>query len=223
MMKTTLLLPWYLAAGITLVAAALHGHWTNRWGPSDALPKASKVFAQLPHEFGNWQLVDSQPLAPAARGILQCHNDSQGLYKNGQTGEQVLFTLLLGPPGPMAVHTPEICYGSIDQLPLAQRQRIVLDPPELNNSAWMVQFRDLHQVEGSITRVYYAWTDGSKWDAVEEPRITFGGNPFLFKLQLLVRLPEESAAVAADPGRAFLREFLPVFANAAAPLRRTEP
>ncbi len=215
-MKLQILVMWVLAASATIAAAVLEGQWTNRWGTSDALPRAAKVFAELPAEFGPWRLIESQPLAVSARGILQCQRDLQGLYENRQSAEQVIFTLLLGPPGPMSVHTPEICYGSVDQVPLGRRERVTLMSKGIENTAWRVDFHDAHDPQGTITRIYYAWSEGPQWSAVEEPRITFGGRPYLFKLQLLVRLPEELARKGNDPGREFLEEFLPEFAHAAA-------
>jgi len=208
-----------LAVGITFSSGLLHGHWTNRWGTPSARAGAEKVFEALPREFGAWRLIESESLPASVRGILQCSGELQGFYQNQQTGERVLFTLLLGPPGPMSVHTPEICYGSIDQVPIADRRRITIDDSKAVDTAWMVQFHDLHEQQGNITRIYYSWNDGTNWNAVEEPRIQFGGKPYLYKLQLLVRLPEEAATEPQDPGRGMLREFVPVFARAVAALK----
>jgi hypothetical protein len=211
-----------VAIGLTFTSSLLHGRWTNRWGKPVARADAEKVFEALPREFGHWRLVESESLPASALGILQCSGESQGVYENQETGERVLFTLLLGPPGPMSVHTPEICYGSIDHVPLADRLRITIDESKGNDTAWMVQFHDAHELQGNITRVYYSWNDATNWSAVEEPRVQFGGKPYLFKLQLLVRLPEEAASESQDPGRGMLREFVPVFAHAAAALKNAD-
>jgi Protein of unknown function (DUF3485) len=220
--KPSQILICLIAVGVTFTTALLHGRWTNRWGTPAAQVEAQAVLAGLPHDFGPWRLVESDPLPAAARGILQCSGETQGVYENQETGERVMFTLLLGPPGPMSVHTPEICYGSLDHVPLADRQRITIDESTGKDTVWMVQFHDLHELQGNITRVYYSWSESTNWNAVEEPRIQFGGGPYLFKLQLLVRLPEEAAVETQDPGRGMLREFVPVFAHATASLKHAD-
>jgi hypothetical protein len=53
-------------------------------------------------------------------------------------------------------------------------------------------------------KVYYAWNDGSGWDAPETPRTAFTGTPMLYKLQIATRsLGETDAAVK------FLKQNLP--------------
>ncbi len=212
----------FLAVGITLTAAILHGRWTNRWGVPNEMPVAADVVKTLPHDFGPWHLKETKELEPAVRGILQCENYSQGYYVNHETGEQVMLTLLLGPPGPMSVHTPEICYSSADYTPLADRQRVNIQPGIAEDAAWMVQFHSGHELQGGITRVYYAWNDGSHWSALDEPRITFGGRPFLFKVQILTQLPEAGATVVEDSARTMLRDFIPIFAQRTASIQASD-
>jgi hypothetical protein len=211
-----------LAGAITLTAAILHGRWTNRWSPPEALSEAGQVLERLPGNFGPWQLVKTEELSPNVRGILECRDYRQAYYQNHETGEQLLLTLLLGSPGPMSVHTPEVCYTSIDSQAIAPRQRIELPTSGSPDAVWMVQFRELHEAQSGITRVYYAWSDGAGWSADEEPRVTFGGRPFLFKVQVCVRLPEGAEADTHDPARAFFPVFLPAFAQAAAGLQATD-
>jgi hypothetical protein len=204
---------------VTFSAAILHGRWTNRWGSPTALGEAANVFARLPSEFGGWHKLKSEELTANVRGILQCQDYVQAVYENQQTSEQVLLTLLLGPPGPMSVHTPEICYASVDSVEIGSRKRVQLPPESSENSAWMVQFREAHQPAQGITRVYYTWGDGLSWNAVEEPRITYGGSPYLFKMQVRVPLPEGAEKESSDSARSFIAALVPAFAEAAAPLR----
>ena len=204
-----------LAGAITFTTALVHGRWTSRWGAPQLMTLQAEVLQRLAKDFGPWQMIQASELPQAVRGILQCADYRQAVYRNRDTGEQVLCTLLLGPAGPMSVHTPEICYTSIDSEALGPRRRVQLSPGVPQDSFWMVQFREVHEPSVGILRVYYAWNEGTgSWTAAEEPRVTFGGHPFLFKVQVSTTLPESAETGSQDPAHDFLPFFTREFAHA---------
>ncbi|MCC7087144.1 MAG: exosortase-associated EpsI family protein [Pirellulales bacterium] len=200
-----------LAIGVTVAAAIHQGHLTNRWGASQRMEAAVPVLQSLPKDLGPWRLDAPDKLPPEVVKTLQCPVYAGGQYSNRETGETVLVSALLGPPGTMSVHRPEICFSAISFPQETDRQRTVILSDGIEHSAWKVQFRDMNSTDGGIMRVYYAWSDDGVWSAAEQPRIAFGTKPFLFKVQVVVRLSEAAASQASDPGQSFLSEFIPVF------------
>ena len=200
-----------LLIAITVAAAVVQGRATNRWGARDTIANAATIFTRLPKTFGDWNLLEMQELAPQVRGILQTEHYSQGVFEHRSTGQRAILTLLLGPPGPMSVHTPEICYSAADFSQISDRHQVSIVPGDTNDTAWMTQFHSTHDVQGSVTRVYYSWHDGQRWQAVDEPRVTYGGRPYLFKVQAATELPAGAENDAEDAARSLLQQFCSVF------------
>jgi hypothetical protein len=212
MAKSAQYLVFALAIVATLGVAVVYGRWTNRWGQPTALLEAGKMLQALPHNFDNWEQRESSVLPPATLAILECDQYAQSVYVDRNTGRQIMCTLLVGPPGPMAVHTPEICYSAVDWKAIGERKRVTLDDKR-PDTVWRSQFQDAHNSQESDIRVYYAWTDGNEWTAADEPRIQFGGRPFLFKVQVMERMPHDPEFQTSDPAKDFLTDFMPVFAQ----------
>ena len=91
--------------------------WVNKPGV-DAI--AAKL-EELPTEFGDWQLVENQELPESAQNQLHCYGYTLQVYDNTKTGGRVTVAVLFGPRGPIAVHTPEICYSGQGILPGGER------------------------------------------------------------------------------------------------------
>ena len=198
------------AVAITTGAGVLHGRLTHRWGPPADLVAASKRLDSVPSDFGNWRAEESKPLGDVVVRVLQCAGYINRTYVNHETGESVNVAILLGPPGPISVDTPEVCYSSRDLAVIVPAQRVSVrgaDKPE--EQFWALTFRS-HNVTGDELRVYYAWTVSGLWQAPEEPRITFGGEGMLYKIQLAAGQPAGSNSRNRDPCLNFLRDFLPV-------------
>jgi hypothetical protein len=205
-----------LAVGITIAAAAYQGRLTNRWGSSQGTESALALLDSLPEDYGPWHLEERTKLSAEEIKILQCAGHLQGRYVNKDSGETVLVSTLLGPPGPTSVHRPEICFSAVNFPQETDRKRVDLGSGEAPSSAWMVQFRDTKNIAGGVVRAYYAWSDGGTWQAADEPRITYGGRPFLYKVQVVAQLPESAAAETNDAAKSFLSEFMPRFEQLAA-------
>src|SRR5262249_49697393 len=155
-----------LLIAITVVAAIVQGRATNRWGASDTVANAATIFTRLPKTFGDWNLLEPQKLSPQVCGMLQTEHYLQGVYEHRSTGQRATLTLLLGPPGPMSVHVPEICYSAADFSQISERHRVSIGLGDTNDTAWMTQFHSMHDVQGTVVRVYYSWHDGQRWNAV---------------------------------------------------------
>lgn len=204
-----------LAVGTTWAAGLHQGRLSNRWGASENVDSARILLASLPANFGPWQLQDREKLPGEVTKILQCADYLAGTYIHKETGETVHVNLLLGPPGPMSVHRPEICFPAIDFPLESERQRVSLRPGHDEETAWMVNFRNEKNVAGGLVRVYYTWSDGGPWTASDQPRIAFGARPYLYKVQVVVPLPETAATDESDAGRNFLKDFVQEFEKAA--------
>jgi len=140
--------------------------------------------------------------------MLSCAGYVNRKYVDRETGDVVSLAIYVGPPGPIAVHTPEVCYSSRDYTAEGARKRV--DFPgsnEIGHTLWNTRFRSNNAI-GERLSVYYGWLADDAWTAAESPRFAYAGSPMLFKLQIAAPVPPADAAEQKDPCRAFLQELM---------------
>jgi len=196
--------------GLTLADGVIHGRWTYRWSgkPVERL-KAAQRLQDVPDRCGDWETAVSQPLSEYVRSILQCESHINRVYVNRQTGARVQVAVILGPFGPTSTHTPDICYTSRDYRILEERRRVSVPSGETSGSQLWVVTLGSDQLDRDSQRVYYGWSDGGPWKAPGEPRVHFGGRPYLYKIQVAAAVPPGAEEEALDAGQSFLTSFLP--------------
>ncbi len=201
------LLAAVLLGGITVSAAILHGTIAHRWkAPSDTAAMV-KLIDRVPSEFGDWRLVGEMPLTKSVEQILQCTNYVNRTYSNLRTGDQVAVTLLLGPPGPMTVHTPEVCKTSRDFESIGLPDRVTIATENATSQFYYSMFRSSNPTLPAI-EVFYGWNKLEGWDAPDAPRFAYGGTPLLFKLQVASQLGPNVGSGQEGLSAKFLNEFL---------------
>ena len=63
-------------------------------------------------------------------------------------------------------------------------------------------------------RLFWSWSGDGQWQAPDNARFTFRGQPALYKLYVLRHLGTTTEPLETDPGVAFLNELLPALENA---------
>lgn len=199
---------------VTVVSGVIQGQMSYRWGkPIDMLAAATKL-RETPDKFGPWVLEESGKLDPEVAKILESAGSIVRTYVCQDTGVRVQVAVLLGPTGPTVVHTPDICYSSQDyQIPQK------LTPWEFSDGESMNEFLGMtleskQLASGGMLRTYHAWSAGHEWSAptTKAARLMkFAAARYLYKIQIACPLIElADAGTDKDPGRVFLRDFIPV-------------
>ncbi len=204
----------------TLLGGWLQGRMTSGWGADGQLAAAGKrLDAPLGEHIGNWRLLHKSEFPADVVRMLQCPAHVSRTYIHQQTGDTVSVDVIVGPPGPISVHTPEICYSSQDFVISSERTPItVADRTNGEHTLWQVS---LEPREGSAPpqRVLYAWGNGTAWTATGDPRFAHAGEPYLYKIQLAG--PPADEAAEFDPCHDFLQSFLPEVQKHLVPTRPT--
>lgn len=205
----SLVLRAFLLAVATLAAGWMHDSMTNRWGPRGSLRTAGERLARpLPERVGNWQLRRENEIGEDVTRILQCPAYVSRTYEHVETGDVVLVALLLGPAGPIAVHTPEVCYSSNDYSMASERKETAItDSSGGSHAFWEVTAKS-KGIDKPSLRVLYGWSRGTNWEAATWPRFAYGGAPYLYKLQLASPVQRSDAPADFDPCQDFLSQFL---------------
>jgi EpsI family protein len=197
-----------LGVGITLATGLVHGRLTQRWGPPPDLQAAARALAALPKEIGDWQLASEEPLAASVVETLSCAGYVNRRYVNRQSGQTVSIAIIVGPPGPTAVHTPEICYSSRAYSTEDPRKVVRLsDKDGKSHSFWSLVFRSNNPSLDRL-QVYYAWRGGGTWTAAKSPRFEFVGQRLLYKLQMAAVVPAHVPDETPDACQEFLTALL---------------
>ena len=189
---------------LTLTSGLVHGYLDARWTTGPDIDAIAAQLPALPEQVGPWVRVSDQELDPAAQRLLRCYGYLIREYWKPETGERVSVAVLLGPRGPIAVHTPEICYSSAGMQPVGERVAETIQSGGQEDQLWHLQ---LSRAEATTLNldVWYAWSDGGPWVAGEYPR--FWLTDRLYKIQL-AGLPVADGL--QPPCRDFLTHFLPV-------------
>jgi hypothetical protein len=186
---------------LTAIMTSICWYYERGWKSQSELTVIADRLKTLPERFGEWSRVDQEPLAPSAEKLLQCHGYINHTYANSSTGAIVKCAVLFGPRGPIAVHTPEVCYGGQGLTAIGKRSIQSVQNGERKDQFWRVEFSVKNSPDVPM-EVWYAWTDNGPWIASENPR--FWLTDSLYKIQIAT-----SSSNASTECADFLESFLP--------------
>jgi hypothetical protein len=212
-----------LAAIPLLVSAAIaDGLWTNRWGSSHALEEAVDRLANVPMDVGRpetgvWhghpkELDEEQIKGARLSGHLL------RTYVQEGTGDVVEVLLVCGRPGPIAVHTPDVCYQgagyNVEGAPALVSVPFRGKENKEDSARFMVgHFVKDDPAQPNPLRIWWGWTAAGSWDAADDPRLHYAWYPALYKMYIIHPMSSLNETEAEDPSPVFLKEFLPIVEN----------
>jgi exosortase len=207
-MRESRVFPIVVAICTLLATGLVHGFRTNRWGLSSELELASFRVEGLPMTVGNWK---GTPATLDRREMLAAGLDGFVLrtYKNEATGKSLTLLLVCGRPGPVSVHTPEICYpGAGYEIVQAHPVKIQVGA-ESGGDFVMADFERRETIPADRLRIYWSWNASGTWSVPESPRIVFAPHPVVYKLYLISAVTKYREQSTEDGMADFLGQLLP--------------
>ena len=196
-------IPVVVATLGVIACGVVHGFWTDRWVKAPEPTQAAERYADIPLVIGDW---DGQPIESKPSQGDEITGWLQRRYRNRKTGETVLIALVCGRPGPVSIHTPDVCYGASGYNVGSPHRTVV--------SGNYGEFWTADAVKASATgdtklRLYWSWNDGSGWLAADNARQTFPRSHVLHKLYVIRELAGGGASAKSEPCEEFLHALLP--------------
>lgn len=203
--------PLLACTAAVVAVGAVHGWWTDRWGPSQRLQQSVAAMGRTPLAFGDWAGEDMPyPAEEVARaGIQGCVFRK---YQNRHTGEVVSALLVCGRGGPISVHTPDVCYAGAGYRAASDESPRAFTAGDVEHSFRVTRFAKPDGTTQGQLEVCWAWSaDGRRWEGLDagRARLTLGRSPAVYKLYVVREFTPGSRAEAADPCGDFLRRALP--------------
>jgi Protein of unknown function (DUF3485) len=205
----TRLLPLIVAVSAVVAAGVMHGLRTDRWGAKADVKAAAARLDDVPLKVGEWE---GRPMEIDARQLTVAEADGHlsRYYVHRRTGAEVAVVVLCGRPGPLSLHSPEVCYAGAGFSISGDRQTLPLTgegspPAELFNARFVKP-----GAAPETLNVFWAWkaSDGN-WAANSNPRVAYVRSTVLYKLYLIRRVVRPKEDLSHDPCLDFLRAFLP--------------
>jgi hypothetical protein len=212
------LLPALGAFGLLLGSGVVHRLWTGAWTASNEPAASAARLADVPLTIGDWKGQPSEinqrevEVAQLAGYLLRHYVRS--------TGEKVTVLLVCGRPGPICVHTPDVCFtgqGGFEvdgeQAPFRMEEGVDAPPAEFIKASMVKKGGGAEQ----WLRVYWSWKAGGPWRAPKHQRLVFGGSPALYKLYLVCYAAPGAKLPEQDPCVDLMRDLLPELEKALNP------
>jgi hypothetical protein len=218
-------LAFKVCVGAIVLAASgvAHGLRTERWQKSNATSQAAQRLQQIPMTLGPWEATSSE-LAEDVLKKAEIVGYISRDYINRETGSVVSVLLVCGRPGPIAVHTPDICFrghGYVFRSKEKQHEISVVD------SATPARFwlATPDKESGGVLdylRVLWSWTPNGTWTAPDNPRLTFASEQVLYKLYITQHLSSPQDPADDDDCTKFVRLLIPTLQRFLFPVDRTD-
>lgn len=194
-------------AAVVLGSGVLHGRWTGRWQPLPPLDEPVARLDRLPAVVGPWQGADNPlPADELARAGIVGHVHRR--FRNPATGDEATLLVVVGRPGPISVHTPDVCYRGAGWEPIGEPARADVRAADgSERPAWALRFRRPNGLPGRELEVHWGWTTGGgRLEAPANSRITYATAGHLYKVYVVRERPPGGPppAADADPVRALL-------------------
>ena len=209
--------PFQIGLGWVLVAlVTLPPMWFVRqhlYGKGDDANLAARAAAlvDFPERLGEWQQVDHSELPEEAQALLKYREAWVRIYRRHRDHAEVTAVLMVGSPGPIVRHPPEVCYHVRGNREIEQSERITLAVGG-NEHTFRVSHFQPKDALGKSFATATAWSANGTFATSDRPRITFGAAASIYAVQVLCHhgTSIEGEAVEATL-QGFLAEFLSAF------------
>ena len=198
---------------LLIASGVVHGLWTDRWRPGGAPAAWAARLDDVPRTIGDWDGQDL-PVEPKHLQVAEAAGCLARAYVHRRTGVAVSVVLVCGRPGPVSVHTPDICFRGNGHGLLETPEKFPAAGPPAPAEFWTARFRKGESALPTYLRVFWGWDAGDGWRAPANPRLEFARRSALYKLYLIHQLDE---APARDPCVEFLPLLLPELQRALFP------
>jgi hypothetical protein len=207
------LLPAAACVLVVIVSGLWQGLHAGRWGASNDLQTAVSRLGAIPITMGEWQGTEQQmDTAELKRAGI----DGWVLrrYRNVRTNEAATVMVVCGRPGPISVHTPDVCYAGSGYQAVAKpaRREIPVDAAH-SQPVWAARFKSPSAVAASQLDVYWVFHAGEGWVTPDNPRWTFARSGALYKLYVVADVPMATSK-KREPCADFLQACLPAIDQA---------
>ena len=198
--------PFIIGLTVIVLSGLAHGLWTGRWRSSAELTASVAKLAKVPMELGDWRGtdMDMNPRELKQAGIL---GHVYRRYQNSKTGEAVTVFLVSGSPGPISVHSPEVCYPGVGYVQKEKRTETSIG----SDKFWTIRLSKDTALSRSNITVHFGWDANGEWVAPDgDPRLSFATYPVLYKMYLIQDQRPLNLDAHSDAGTEFAKVFLPV-------------
>ena len=209
-------LPLIVFGALVLTSGVLHGLHTERWRPSPDVEAAVRRLDAVPAVVGDWRSENLTIEDDLSRAGIKGYLNRR--YRNSRTGATVSVLIVCGRPGPISVHTPDVCYrGAGYELAAPPQRKEVSAAAGSPGQFWAGRFHKPASTNPAQLDILWSWNGGEGWQAPDRPRMAFARSPALYKLYVIRELVPGPRADKQDPSAEFVKEFLPEVTRALTP------
>jgi hypothetical protein len=211
-------LPFLAAAALVLLTGTIHGLWTGRWIVSYELRDSAALLRNVPMTIGDWK-GENIEINPYELQMASIVGYVKRRYTNVNDNTIVSVLIVSGRPGPISVHTPDICFEGAGYQLLRTPARLGVpydSGPKIADFFWG-DFSKTGAAAPTNVRVFWSWYAGGVWRAPENPRLAHAMYRVIYKLYVLHETPGHPNKPAEDPSLPFTRVVLPAIARALSP------
>ena len=200
---------WVTVLLLILMSGLSHGMLTRRWQGGLDVRAATDKLAQVPLIVGEWD-GRSQVMGDREQEVGRIDGYLLRQYVNRSNGAAVQVLVVCGRPGPIAAHTPEVCYRGAGYEPTAEPAPHALALGEKGPTArlWTALFRRESPTGTDRLRIFWTWTADGAYLAPQTPRLEFAAQPVLYKIYVVRDVAGPEGPIDQDPAVEFMRVFL---------------
>ncbi len=197
---------------LIVASGVAHGVQTYRWRPPAGFDRIQESLTAIPSTIGGWTAREN----PFEQGDLEragIRSSVSRVYQQTRTGKSVTVLLVAGLPGPIAVHTPDVCFRGLGYVPLAAPEPVTLPGGDTDSRFWRMECQNLSGPTPRRLMVYWAWNGGDGWEAPDPSaaRARYALRPALYKLYFVT---DVTAGKKSDSVPEFAPLWLPEAARA---------
>jgi hypothetical protein len=209
-------LPIVAALVLVIAGGLVRVRWAVRGSEPGAVAAAVARLDRIPEVLGDWRGRPARALQRRVLEEAEIAGYVSRLYEHRRSGAALSLLVVCGRPGPISVHTPDICYSGAGFEPVEPpaKQAIGPGPAEFQ----MAVFGKPAAAVPTYLRIFWSWkaSGSQQWRAPDNPRLAFAPADALYKLYVVRELASATEPIAADPGLEFLQALLPELERALA-------
>lgn len=181
--------------GLLAVGAVVHGAATHRWAavtpPAGWVERLHSHILQL-GDFTGEEVPNDLPVKEKSVATSRRYTSPTGSVS-------VVVSIITGPPGAVATHTPDVCYPSSGYKTLRGPIRETVELPGGGVAVYYVaDFEKATATRTARQRVRWAWATDGRWLAPDRPRFEFLRFADLAKIYIVTSVPDEPGGPGDD-------------------------